>query len=194
MIINSFYLRAQTYYLTPKALTFSVSSDAIGIHSNGAWYTGSLMDQRLNLIDSFPNKNGFVDSFYVIGEQEITTSGFNYYGGGFEYVPTRTFSSLLSHTNIPPDSLRLYLKGSVGGIIPTTGTSYLTGIAGAGLSYSLSPSGSIVWNTVNVGWQNPGTWYITSGLSLFFGNSTINTQSPKAAMLRKATLMKLYGR
>jgi hypothetical protein len=171
-------------------LTFSTGTDVVAVHTNGTWYAGSIINQTLDVKDSTSDNNGYVNSFYLLGEQEIFTStaGFNYYGGGFKYVPTKTLSSLLKGSNIPADSFRIFVRGSVGNVVPTVGSTYLTGVVGVGASYAVTRSGSIVWNTVQAGWQNPGTFYISTGGEIFFGGQTVNAQSAKAARFRRAAL------
>ncbi len=169
-------------------LNFSVGTDAVAAHYHGNWYAGTVINQKLDVKDSKSDANGYVDSLYVLGEQKLLgpTAGFNYYGGGFEVVPTKTLASFLKFTNIPADSFRVFARGTVGNTVPTVGNAYLTGSADAGLRMAITRSGSVVWNTVEAGWQNPGIFYVTSGLQAFWGGSTVNSQSKASVLIRKA--------
>ena len=103
-------------------------------------------------------------------------------------MPTKTLAKLIKGTNIPADSLRMYVRGGIGETIPDAGNPFLTGFAGAGLDYAITSSGSVVWNTVYAEWQNPGVVILKSGMQFYLNGST--TQSAKAAKLRRMLGMK----
>jgi len=176
---------------TGTGMNFSASTDAVAVHYKGNWYAGSIIDENLDIIDSKSDANGNVNSFYLVGEEQILapTAGYTYYGGGFKYVPTKSVASLLGHTNLPVDSLRVYVKGTVGNVIPVKGATYLTGNFSVGTSYAVTKSGSVVWTPIVAGWQNPGTYYVSTGLQAFWGGAgNVNSQSPKSALLRRLSV------
>lgn len=185
-ILVSAFLFIASLANAQTGLSFSAGDAAVALHYHGNWYAGTVVSEKLDVKDSAADTNGYVNSFYALGEEKVfsSTSGFNYFGGGFELVPTKTLAAFLKNTNIPADSFRVYASGTVGNVIQTIGSSYLSGSVNAGASYALNQNGTIVWNTVQGGWQNPGIFYVSTGLQAIWGGSA-TTQSAKEAKLRR---------
>lgn len=176
-------------------ISITTSTDALAIHYRGVWTPAAGLNQTFDLKDSKPDANGYMNSFYLLGQELPAgpTAGFNYYGAGAQYVPSKTLAGLLKSTNIPADSFKVFVRGSVGEFLPITSKGFITGWVGAGASVALNQSGSISWNPVQVGWMNPGAWTISSSILATFGNNPQSATSAKAARV-KAALKRLTSR
>ncbi len=169
-------------------INVAVGTSAMAVHYQSNWYAVPLVYQTVDVKDWTPDANGYVNSLAVRGDEmdASATAGFKYFGGGFQFTPTRTLASLVKSTNIPADSVRIYFRGTVGSFIPNAGTSHITGNFGAGGSVALNQSGTIVWNTIEGGCLmntvNYCVPYVSSG---FTGTWGIDAQSSTAAKARR---------
>jgi hypothetical protein len=167
-------------------VTFNVTSTADAVHYHGAWTAGTTETGLFDLKDSTADSNGYVNSFYVGGAVKLySAAGFNSYLAEFAYEPTKSLASVLKSTNISADYLRVSVNGSFGDMVPTVGSTFLTGGAGAEVDVAVTSSGSVVWDAIYGGWQNPGIFTIKSGLQVYVGGSSVSTQSAKAAKARR---------
>jgi hypothetical protein len=172
--------------MAQTGITPGIGSTADAVHYHGAWTAGTTEYASFDAKDSTADTNGYVNSLYVGGLGRLYQSaGFTTYGGYAEYVPTKTLAWLVKSTNLPADSLRVYARGGVGETLPTVGSPFITGFGGVGASIALNTSGSIVWDTFYVEWQNPGVVVAKSGLQYYFTGSTASAQSAKAAKARR---------
>jgi len=148
--------------------------------------------ETFDVKDSTAGPTGYVNSLYLLGEQQIgsSTAGFNYEGAGAEFVPTKWLAKLVSGTNLPADSLRVFVGGTMGVLQPNLGKNFFTGNAYAGASIALNQSGSIVWTTYQIGWMNPGIVQMSTAIAAVIGGSSSNptAQSPVAAKLHRLAL------
>ena len=172
-------------------ITPGVGSTADAVHFRGTWTAGTTEYVDVDLKDSAADSNGYVNSLYIGGLGRIYSSaGFDTYAGYGEFVPTKTLAALIKGTNIPADSFRVYVRGGIGETIPSVGSPFVTGFAGAGASIAITSSGSVVWETVYAEWQNPGVVVVKSGLQVYFGGSNGSAQSKQAAKLRRSRLLR----
>ena len=186
-----------TVLLVPSAhaqtgINFTGSTSADAVHFRGAWSAGATISEAGDVKDSTADANGNVNSLFAVADQKMYSgAGFTSILGGVEYVPTKYVCALFSKTNIPCDSFHLAIKGTVGTTMPTAGSNYVTGSVGINTAVALNNSGTVTWKPINVSWQNPGIFTVSSGLQYLFGGpSTISAQSQKARLLRKDAKLK----
>jgi hypothetical protein len=172
--------------LTAQAqINFNVTSTADAVHYRGAWTAGTTETALVDLKDSTADSSGYVNSLYLGGAFKLySAAGFNSYLGTIEYEPTKALAAILKSTNISADYVRFTIHGDVGDTVPTVGNAYLTGGAGAEFDVAVNSSGSVVWEAVYAGWQNPGIFTVKSGLQVYLGG-TSTTQSAKSAKIRR---------
>ena len=172
-------------------ITTGAGSTADAVHYQGVWTAGTTEYVNVDVLDSTADTDGYVNSLYAGGLARIyTAAGFETYGVYAQYVPTKSFAKLVKKTNIPTDSLRVYVRAGIGSTVPDTGNAFVTGFAGGGASYAITSSGSVVWNTIYGEYQYPGIAIVKTGMDVYLSklssSSTASVQSPMAAKLRRA--------
>jgi hypothetical protein len=172
-------------------VTPGIATTGDAFHYHGGWYAGSTETASLDIKDSAADSNGYVNSVYVGAFGRLyEAGGFTSYGGYGQYTPTKTLAALIKATNIPADSFRVYVRGGIGETIPTVGSPFVTGFAGAGASLAITSSGSVVWNTVYAEWQNPGIVIVKSGLEFYLTGTNGSAQSSARAKLRRVLALR----
>lgn len=151
---------------TPTSNGFSGASEAVAIHYSGDWSAGTIATESYDFFDFGASKTNHV---YVEGKELLApTPGFNAYLGGIRIEPD--LSSLFKKTNVSAGAFSLYLSGSAGNGIPSSGGSHITFLLGGGVKYNLTSS--LSWQTLHADYGRFGTQQfavISTGLSFIFG-------------------------
>ncbi|VVC05108.1 Uncharacterised protein [uncultured archaeon] len=172
--------------IAQTGITVDTGTNAVAVHKNGSWAAADVTYVQVPFWDSSADTSGYINNVALRGDAFVPDSsmGFNYYGVGLNAEPTKLLDTLLGTTLIPADSVRFDFHGTVGSFIPSSGSSKLSGMLGATVSYALNDSGSVTWNVVEGDYLPQGTWGISSGIRIFVtGNS--NAQSVKATKARR---------
>jgi hypothetical protein len=166
VLLISGSLAAQSTVTTTTSTGFSGATDAVGVYSNGAWSAGSHITQSFDLIDFGATKANHV---FVQGNQWLyPTLGYNFYTGGFEYQPN--VGNLFSKTNIPSNTMQLFLNSSVGVGTSSTGPNHIVYSGGGGVRYNFNSA--LSWNSLQGTYQrfgNQNIFALSSGLLYVFG-------------------------
>ena len=178
------FMSAQT------GISVSTGTSALAVHKDGGWGVASMTYAAVPVWASTADSKGNVNMIAARADAFMPSSamGFNYYGVGGTFTPTKWMASVLSKTLIPSDSLQFGLHASVGSYMPTIGTARPSGLFGVTASYALNQSGSVVWNVVEAGWLNPGVTYVSSGLKFYFNSP----QAQASAKSLRRTRPSLY--
>ena len=177
LLFAAFAVTAQT--TTTTSTGFSAETDAMGVYYNGAWSVGSILKQNFDLIDWGTNKTNHL---FIQGNQLLAPKpGINVYTGGFEYQPN--LGTLFSKTNIPANTIQLFLDGSAGVGTISGGTNHISFMAGGGLRYNFNSS--LTWNSLQASYTRLGSLNIPSistGLTFIFGpkSTMVVTSSTQA--------------
>ena len=177
-------------------LTPTISATADAVHYRGNWYAGNTETALVDIKDTTASTTGYVDSLFVGGNFRLyNAAGFNSYEGTVAYVPTKALAAFLAKVapNVSADYVHILLHGDVGDTVPTKGSPFITGGGGAEVGVNLNTSGTAEWKIVRAGWQNPGVWYVDTGITYTFlnGANASTVQSSKLAKLRRALRSKL---
>jgi hypothetical protein len=177
-------------------ITPTISATADAVHYRGNWYAGNTETALVDIKDTTASTTGYVDSLFVGGNFRLyNAAGFNSYEGTVAYVPTKALALFLAKVapNISADYVHILLHADVGDTVPTVGSPFITGGGGAEVGMNLNTSGTAEWKIVRAGWQNPGVWYVDTGITYTFlsGSTDSTVQSSKLAKLRRALRSKL---
>ena len=153
-------LTAQT--APPVAATpagFVASSDVMAISGPTGFSAGNLTTEAFDFLDYGPTKSS-----------RIFLQGFSVYGGGLIWQPD--ISALLKKTNLPSGNFTVFVDGSAGAGVPSTGTTRVSAVVGGGLKYILSDN--LTWNTVRFeevffGAQRYPA--VSTGIAAYFGGT-----------------------
>jgi hypothetical protein len=158
-----------------SGVTFSTSSEAVGIHFNNAWTAGNHTTETLDLLDWGAQK---ANSLSVEGHELLAPgANFNSYLGGIRITPD--ISALLKKTNISTDQFGVFAQAAAGSATMTAGNKF-TFLAGGGAMYRLTTN--LAWSTVDFRWGRVGshTFYeASSGLSYYFNPQTTQSKATK---------------
>ncbi|MDR3741610.1 MAG: hypothetical protein P4L40_21535 [Terracidiphilus sp.] len=172
LLLSGSMLRAQTVTGTPQAgqsltAVFTGSSDAVALHYNGEWTAATLVGQQYDFLDFGAKKTNHLS---LIGNELVAPgANFNAYLGGLRYEPD--LSGLLAKTNVPAGTFALYLEGSAGNGVPSSGGSHVSFLAGGGVKYRATAS--LSWNALEAQYVRFGSQQgviLSSGLSFIFGS------------------------
>jgi hypothetical protein len=159
-------LRAQTATAGATPI-FTGSSDAVAFHFNGEWMAATLVGQQFDLLDFGAKKTNHLS---LVGNELIAPgANFNAYLGGIRYDPD--LSGPLAKTNVPAGTFGMYLEGSVGNGVPSSGGSHISFLAGGGVKYRATAS--LSWNALQAQYVRFGSQQgaiLSSGLSFIFGS------------------------
>ena len=147
---------------------FVASSDVLAIGGQAGWSAGNLTTEAYDFIDYGTTKASKV--FLQGIELSAPGPGFSVYGGGVIWQPD--LSALLKKTNLPAGNFTVFVDGSAGAGIPSTGTTRVSGVIGGGLKYILSDN--LTWNTVRFeevffGAQRYPA--VSTGIAAYFGGT-----------------------
>lgn len=160
-------LRAQTTTTTTTTPMFTGSSDAVALHYNGAWTAATLVGQQYDFLDFGGKKTNHLS---LVGNELIAPgANFDAYLGGLRYEPD--LSGLLAKTNLPAGTFGVYLEGSAGNGVPSSGGSHISFLAGGGVKYRATAS--LSWNAFQAQYVRFGSQQgviLSSGLSFIFGS------------------------
>ena len=165
---------------TTGGVVFSTTAEATALNYNGAWGPAAHTTESFDLIDWGAQKGS---SLSVEGHQLVSTP-FNAYLGGVKFTPD--ISSLISKTNIPAESLSVFLQGA-GGV-----STFITGnrvafLAGGGLSYRATPN--LQWSALSVHFLRVGSKNaveMSTGLAYFFNPQVSQSVAIKKMIARRA--------
>ena len=162
-------LTAQT--APPVAATpagFVASSDVMAIGGPTGFSAGNLTTEAFDFLDYGPTKSSRI---FLQGVQlSAPGPGFSVYGGGLIWQPD--ISALLKKTNLPSGNFTVFVDGSAGAGVPSTGTTRVSAVVGGGLKYILSDN--LTWNTVRFeevffGAQRYPA--VSTGIAAYFGGT-----------------------
>ena len=180
LLCGSGAIHAQTTTSTTST-GFSASTDAVGVYYGGAWSVGSHVTESFDLIDWGTNKSSHL---FIQGNELLApTPGLNLYTGGFEYQPN--LGNLFSKTNIPANTIQLFVNGSSGVGTAGSGPNHVSFLAGGGIRYNFNSS--LTWNSLQatyVRFGNQNFPVISSGLTFIFGPKATTVVS-SAAVAKK---------
>jgi hypothetical protein len=169
-------------------ISVSTGTSALAVHKNGGWGVASMTYAAVPVWSTAADANGNVNMIAARADAFMPSSamGFNYYGVGGTFTPTKWLTSVLSKTLIPSDSLQFGLHASVGSYVPTIGAARPSGLFGVTASAALNQSGSVVWNVVEAGWLNPGVTYVSSGLRYYFNSPQTSASAKSLRRVRRS--------
>jgi hypothetical protein len=169
-------------------ISVSTGTSALAVHKDGGWGVASLNYAAVPVWGSTADSTGNVNMIAARADAFMPSSamGFNYYGVGGTFTPTKWMAYVLSKTLIPSDSLQFGLHASVGSYVPTIGAARPSGLFGVTASAALNQSGSVVWNVVEAGWLNPGVTYISSGLRYYFNSQQAQASTKSLRRVRRS--------
>ena len=181
---------AQTPTPAPVGLVFTTSAEATALHYNGLWTAANHTTESLDLIDWGVNKG---NSLSVEGHQLVAPSaGFAAYLGGVKYQPD--ISTLMSKTNIPPDSFTMFAQTALGAAPqPNSQPSKITFLIGGGAQYRATTN--LTWTPLDVRFGRMGSQSfleMSTGLLYYFNpqaarsTSTVRFLAKRAKMARMA--------
>ncbi len=151
---------------TPTAM-FTGSSDAVAFHFNGEWTAATLVGQQFDLLDFGATKANHLS---LVGNELVAPgANFNAYLGGIRFEPNLV--PLFAKTNLPAGTFGIYLEGSGGNGVPSSGGSHISFLAGGGVKYRATAS--LSWNALEAQYVRFGSQQgaiLSSGLSFIFGS------------------------
>lgn len=151
---------------TDTTTGFTASSDALALHFDGDWSAATLVGESYDFLDLGKVKSNHV---YLKGYELVApTPGFNIYAGGMGFKPD--LSSWLKKTNVPADNFSIEVTAAIGNGVPTTGSSHVSALAGAIVSYRATSA--LTWNAIQGQWVRFGPKNgaaISTGIAYVFG-------------------------
>jgi hypothetical protein len=163
---------------------FVASSDALAINCNGSWGAGNLSTEVYDLLDYGATKSNRIFAQGV--ELTAPNCGLSVFGGGVIWQPD--LSAVLKKTNVSTGNFIVFLDGSAGNGISSTGSNRVTAILGGGAKYILSDN--LTWNTMRfeeVFFGSNRYQAVSTGISAYFGGTPA---SPAASPAVKRSLLK----
>lgn len=162
--------------------TFSTSTEAVGLHYNGAWGVANHTTESLDFLDWGAQKGNSLD---VEGHEIMaTTAGFSSYLGGVRITPD--ISNILKKTNVSPDQFGVFAQSAVG-VTTLPASNNITFLLGGGAMYRLTTN--LSWATVDARWGKIGSqpfYEVSSGLTYIFNPQTAKSLSAKRFMAKRA--------
>jgi len=129
-------------------MSFDASTGVVVVRGNGHTDVATEIDYTLDTVDSSADASGYRNRLYLLGDDvvAVSTFGYNYYGAGVRFDPSKSLAAAFKKTNIPADSFKVYVDATAGNAIPSSGSSLISFHVGIGAKVALTSSGSVSWD------------------------------------------------
>lgn len=159
-----------------SGMSFGAETGVVYVRGNGHSDLASEIDYTFDVMDSGADTSGNKNRLYLLGDDvvAVSTFGYNYYGAGVRFDPSKSLAAALKKTNIPVDSFKVYVDATAGNAIPSSGSSLVSFHVGIGAKVALTSSGSVSWDLAQaklfrVGSKNYAT--ISTNVSAHWGSN-----------------------